>query len=146
MPEVASYTTRFLRSPRLIFLSFGFLYLTLVWTSPFLAPLYLAVFFVVAAFYLSFLAPTGKEWGDQRRLLMHLSDTRTPTFEHPPYVRHTRRYMINKRGQVNYTQQWTPSAPNARPKGIVLILHGYADHSSGYPLSPYHPPPLHCPP
>ena len=131
MPEFIGYRTRFLRSPRLIFLSFGFLYLLVMLATPSFAPVYLALTFVTAAFFLSFVAPNGKEWGDQRRYLMHVSDTRTPTFEHPAHVHHTRRYMINKRGQVNYTQQWTPAAANAQPKGVVIILHGYADHSSG---------------
>ena len=131
MPEFIGYVTYFRRSPRLIFLTFGLLYLALVWTTPSYAPLYLLLTFTALAFFLSFIAPNGKEWGDQRRLLMHISDTRTPTFEHPAYVRHSRAYMINKRGQVNYTQQWTPAAASARPKGVVVILHGYADHSSG---------------
>ena len=130
MVTALDWRTQYLRSPRLIFLSFGLLYLLLVWTSPLFAPLYLLVFFLVSAFSLSFLFPTGKEWGDQRRLLLHHSDSNSPS-EHPAYVKHTRAYVINKRGQVNYTQQWIPSN-GARPRAVIFYLHGYADHSSGF--------------
>jgi len=129
MPDTLDYTTRYLRSPKLIFSSFGVLYLVLVWTSPFLAPLYLALFFALLAFYLAFLYPNGKEWGDQRRLLLHnaLQQSGNP---HPSYVHHSSHYMVNERGQLNYTQQWRPNSDKP-PKGIIVILHGYADHTSG---------------
>ena len=130
MGQPVNWETRYLRSPRLIFLSFGFLYLVLVWTSPLIAPLYLLILFTLSAFYLAFLFPTGKEWGDQRRALLHHSDSNAPS-EHPPYVKHSRAYVINKRGQVNFTQQWSPSS-GAAPRGVVLILHGYADHTGGF--------------
>ena len=129
MPEDLDIATRYLRSPSLIFSSFGVLYLVLVWTSPFLAPLYLALFFFLLAFYLAFLFPNGKEWGDQRRLLLHQS-VQQNNMQHPPYVHHTSHYMVNSRGQLNYTQQWKPTS-DKQPKGIIVILHGYADHTSG---------------
>lgn len=128
MPEPVPFTTRYLRSPALVFSSFGLLYLVLVWTSPFLAPLYLALFFLILAFYLAFIFPTGKEWGDQRRLLLHnvLQQSGSP---HPSYVHHSSHYLVNERGQLNYTQQWKPA--DKQPKGLIIILHGYADHTSG---------------
>ena len=129
MPEALDFQTRYLRSPSLIFGSFAALYFVLVWTSIFLAPLYLGLFFFLAAFYLAFLLPNGKEWGDQRRLLLHnaLQQSGSP---HPAFVHHSSHYMLNARGQLNYTQQWRP-AHDAPIRGLIVILHGYADHTSG---------------
>ena len=129
MPESPTLATRWLRSPKLIFLTFGLLFLTMVWTSPVFGPLYLFAYLLTTAFYLSFLAPNGKEWGDNRRELLFQADARGSSV-HPEYVRHSHAYIENKRGGLNFTQQWAP-AGSAQAHAVIFLLHGYADHTSG---------------
>ena len=187
MQQGPSLYSRIQRHPKYIFLASAITYFILFWSSPFLGPIYLAIICTVVPFYIAFIAPNGKDWGDQRRRLFAARDAQSG-FTIPAHILHKSEYMVNKLGMCIYTQTWEPrgniseatviaeaakathktvtalaaddtkleratiesialvpksspkasapsslpsSALNNKPKGLILILHGYADHSSG---------------
>jgi len=54
-----------------------------------------------------------------------------PTVEDPDTERRVVPF-VNSRGQIIFTQSWTPAAPDHSIKGLLVLIHGLNEHSGRY--------------